>query len=189
MQRLIERVPYKIGARNFVSPSVQVQAKDGAVRQVDVVEIASVVVAELKKMAGDHLGRKVRHAVVTVPQHFGGSSTWAAMDAGKIAGLDVVRTVSEPVAAAVAYGLRRKLLEDGNALVLHVGGGTADASIVTLMDGDLEILAHWNDPFLGGDDFDQRTVDYGLPGRGDQVHAWQGYHRGQGCSQKHEHGV
>jgi len=122
VQRLIERVPYKIGARNFVSPSVQVQAKDGAVRQVDVVEIASVVVAELKKMAEDHLGRKVRHAVVTVPQHFGGSSTWAAMDAGKIAGLDVVRTVSEPVAAAVAYGLRGKLREDGNALVLHVGG-------------------------------------------------------------------
>ncbi|RLM99010.1 luminal-binding protein-like [Panicum miliaceum] len=131
VQRLIERVPYKIGAKNFARPSVQVKAKDGAVRQLDVVEIASVVVAELKKMAEDHLGRNVRHAVVTVPQHFSDPSTWAAMDAGKIAGLDV------PIAAAGAYGLRGKLREDGNALVLHVGGGTADASVVTLMDGAL----------------------------------------------------
>ncbi|RLN30181.1 luminal-binding protein-like [Panicum miliaceum] len=160
VQRLIERVPYRIGAKNFVSPSVQVKAKDGAVRNLDVEEIASVVVAELKKMAEDHLGRKVGHAVVTAPQHFSDPSAWAAMDAGKIAGLDVVRTVSEPIAAAVAYGLRGKLREDGNALVLHVGGGTADASVVSLMDDALEILAHRNDPFLGGDDFDQRTVDY-----------------------------
>ncbi|CAN6357664.1 unnamed protein product [Urochloa humidicola] len=119
-----------------------------------------MVVAELKKMAEDQLGRSVRRAVVTVPQHFHGPSAWAAMDAGKIAGLDVVGTVPEPVAAAAAYGLRGKLRKGGNALVLHVGGATAEASVVALIDGSLEILAHQNDPFLGGDDFDRRIVDH-----------------------------
>lgn len=89
-----------------------------------------MVVAELKKKAEDHLGCRVRDAVFTVPHHFNDPSTWAAMDAGKMAGLDVVRTVSEPFAAAVAYGSNDGT--DGNALVLHVGGGTADASVVTL---------------------------------------------------------
>ncbi|CAN6344438.1 unnamed protein product [Urochloa humidicola] len=161
VQRLMERVPYKIGARNVVRPSIQVKATDGEVsRELDVEEVASIVVAELKKMAEDHLGRTVRRAVVTVPQHFHGPSAWSAMDAGKIAGLDVVRTVPEPVAVAAAYGLRGKLREGGNALVLHVGGGTAEASVLTLMDGSLQIVANWNDPFLGGDDFDRRIVDH-----------------------------
>ncbi|CAN6339680.1 unnamed protein product [Urochloa humidicola] len=161
VQRLMERVPYKIGARNVVRPSIQVKATNGeVVRELDVEEVASMVVAELKKMAEDHLGRSVRRAVVTVPQHFHGPSAWAAMDAGKIAGLDVVRTVPEPVAAAAVYGLRGKLHEGGNALVLHVGGGTAEASVLTLVDGSLEIVANRNDPFLGGDDFDRRIVDH-----------------------------
>ncbi|KAF8657929.1 hypothetical protein HU200_059742 [Digitaria exilis] len=162
VQRLSERVPYKIGARDFVWPVAEVKAMDGEVRQLYIEEIASMVVAELKKKAEDHLGRTVRDAVVTVPGHFNDPSTWAAMDAGKMAGLDVVRTVSEQFAAAVAYGLHvdGKLRENGNVLVLHVGGGTADASVVTRMDGSLEILADANDPFLGGDDFDQGIVDY-----------------------------
>ncbi|CAL4911545.1 unnamed protein product [Urochloa decumbens] len=161
VQRLIARVPYKIGARNVVFPSIQVQATDGEVRQLDVEQVASMVVAELKKMAEEHLGRSVRRAAVTVPQHFHGPSAWAAMDAGKMAGLDVVRVVSEPVAAAAAYGLGGKLREGGSALVLHVGGGTAEASVVTLMDdGSLEIVASREDPFLGGDDFDRRIVDH-----------------------------
>ncbi|CAN6348900.1 unnamed protein product [Urochloa humidicola] len=163
VQKLMERVPYKIGARNVIRPSIQVQATGGEVRDLDVEVVASMVVAELKKMAEGHLGPSVSwrpDAVVTVPQHFHGASARAAMDAGKIAGLDVVRMVSEPVAAAAAYGLGGRLREGGSALVLHVGGGTAEASVLTLIDGSLEIVATREDPFLGGDDFDRRVVDH-----------------------------
>ncbi|KAF8707269.1 hypothetical protein HU200_030277 [Digitaria exilis] len=143
----MKRVPYKIGegVRNFARPAVEVKATDGEVGQLYVEEIASMVVAELKKKAEDHLGRTVRDAIVTVPGHFNDPSTWAAMDASKMAGLDVMRTVSEQSAAAVAYGLHvdGKLRENGND-----------------MDGSLEILADANDPFLGGDDFDQGIVGY-----------------------------
>ncbi|RLM97694.1 luminal-binding protein-like [Panicum miliaceum] len=98
---------------------------------------------------------------MTVPQHFSEASMQDAENAAKIAGLEIVDMVSEPVAVAVAYDLSRKLRKGGNALVLHVGGVTAFASVVTvLMDGSLGILSHRNDPFLGGDDFDQRIVDY-----------------------------
>ncbi|XP_062201838.1 luminal-binding protein 5-like [Phragmites australis] len=160
VQRLMERVPCKIGARNVVSPSNQVKAKDGVVKQLEVRKIASMVVAELKEKAEEHLGRKVHYAVMTVPQHFTEVSTWEAIGAGEIAGLEIVSTVLEPIAAAVAYGLRGKLREGGNALVLRVGGGTSDASVVTLIDGNFEVFGYWDDPFLGGDDFDQRIVDY-----------------------------
>nr|CAB3463104.1 unnamed protein product [Digitaria exilis] len=119
----MKRVPYKIGegVRNFARPAVEVKATDGEVGQLYVEEIASMVVAELKKKAEDHLGRTVRDAIVTVPGHFNDPSTWAAMDASKMAGLDVMRTVSEQSAAAVAYGLHvdGKLRENGNVLVLH----------------------------------------------------------------------
>ncbi|KAJ1264772.1 hypothetical protein BS78_08G027000 [Paspalum vaginatum] len=167
VQRLIDRVPYKIGPRNAVRPIVQIKSRDddgGAVKQeFDVEELASLLIGELKRKAEDHLGRKVRRAVMAVPQHFHGPSTRAAVDAAQIAGLDVVRTVSDPVAAAAAYGLRRKktlLREGGAALVLHVGGGTAAATVLTPVDGYLEALAHRDDPFLGGDDFDRRVVDH-----------------------------
>ncbi|OEL31771.1 Luminal-binding protein 5 [Dichanthelium oligosanthes] len=160
VQRHIERVPYKIGARNVDRPSIPVKAKDGTVKQLDLTKVASMVIAQLKDKAEEHLGGQVEYAVMTIPQHFSGPSRQAAELAGKIAELHVIRTISEPTAVAVAYGLERKLREDGNAFVLHVGGGTSDASIVTLMDGYFEIFVYWNDPFLGGDDFDQRIVDY-----------------------------
>ncbi|KAL6642281.1 hypothetical protein ACP70R_020462 [Stipagrostis hirtigluma subsp. patula] len=160
IQAVIKRVPYKIGARGGEA-AIEVKAEDGAVKQLDITKIASMVVSELKKKAEEHLGHKVWYAVVTVPQHFHQASTEAAMAAGRSAGLDIDDgTVSEPVAAAAAYGLHRKLREDGNALVLHVGGGTAYASVVTMMDGDLEVWGYWDEPFLGGDNFDQRIVDH-----------------------------
>ncbi|PUZ62983.1 hypothetical protein GQ55_3G030500 [Panicum hallii var. hallii] len=161
VQRAIKRVPYKIGARGSDRSSIQVAMDDGAVKQHDLVNVASMVIAQLKVKAEEYLGRQVRYAIMTVPQHFGGASMQDAENAAKIAGLEIVDMVSEPVAVAVAYDLRRKLRKGGNALVLHVGGGTAFASVVTvLMDGSLGVLLHRNDPFLGGDDFDQRIVDY-----------------------------
>ncbi|GJM87975.1 hypothetical protein PR202_ga03987 [Eleusine coracana subsp. coracana] len=103
-----------------------------------------------------HLGR----AVVIVPQHFGVAATWEAVLAAELAGLEVdvdSDTVQEPVAAAAAHGLHAKLREGGAALVLRVGGGSADASVVALWDGALEIIGYQDDPFLEGDDFDQRN--------------------------------
>ncbi|PUZ62996.1 hypothetical protein GQ55_3G032000 [Panicum hallii var. hallii] len=161
VQRAIKRVPYKIGARGSDRPSIQVAMDDGAVKQHDLVNVASMVIAQLKVKAEEYLGRQVRYAIMTVPQHFSEASMQDAENAAKIAGLEIVDMVSEPVAVAVAYDLRRKLRKGGNALVLHVGGGTAFASVVTvLMDGSVGILFYRNDPFLGGDDFDQRIVDY-----------------------------
>ncbi|XP_022683538.1 heat shock 70 kDa protein BIP4 [Setaria italica] len=104
-----------------------------------------MVIAQLKDKAMEYLGGPVDYAVMTIPQHYSGRSRDTAMMAGMLAGLHIVDMVPEPISVAVAYGLRTKLREGANALVLHVGGGTADASVVTLMDRD---------------DFDQKVVDY-----------------------------
>lgn len=157
VQRIIKRVPYTIGTRDRYTPTIQVTAMD---KQFDVEEVMSMVIAQLKEKAEQHLGRTV-YAVLTVPQHFHGGATWSARYASRLARLELMDdTVLEPVASTVAHGLHRKLREDGNALVLRVGGGTADASIVALWDGSLEVIGYKHDPFLGGDDFDQRIVDH-----------------------------
>ncbi|KAJ1280354.1 hypothetical protein BS78_04G225800 [Paspalum vaginatum] len=160
VQRAIERAPYKIVARDDDSPSIQVKAKDSSFKQVGLTEMASMVIGELKSKAEEQLGHTPHYAVMTIPQHFGLASWMEALRTGRTAGLDVVSTVSEPTAIAAAHGLHMKLREGGNALVLHVGGGTSDASVVTLMDGAPQVTGYWDDPFLGGDDFDQRIVDY-----------------------------
>ncbi|GJN13756.1 hypothetical protein PR202_gb00498 [Eleusine coracana subsp. coracana] len=152
-------MPYTIGTRDRDKLTIQVSAMDN--KQIDVEKIMSMVIAQLKKKTEQHLGRIVDYAVLTVPQHFHGAATSSAMYAGKLARLEIMDdTVSEPVAAAVAHGLHRKLHEDRGALVLRIGGDTTDASIVTLWDGSLEIIGYEDDPFLGGDDFDQRIMDY-----------------------------
>ncbi|CAN6357667.1 unnamed protein product [Urochloa humidicola] len=155
----IKRAPYKI-SRDSDTPTIPVKSKDGTVDQVDLMNVASMVISRLKDKAEEHLGRQVEYAVMTIPQHFSGVSRDTAYHAARIAKLDVVRTVPEPTAIAVAYDLHRKLREDGSALILRVGGGTSDASVVTLMDGNFEVFGYWDEPFLGGDDFDQRIVDH-----------------------------
>ncbi|TVU50909.1 hypothetical protein EJB05_02306 [Eragrostis curvula] len=162
VQGAILRMPYKIGTRDGDMTTIQVIAMDGTIKQLAVDKIASMLIAQLKEKAEEHLGRKVEYAVVTVPLHFHDAPKWAIRFAGKLARLDIEvdAMVTEPVAAAAAYGLHRKLREDGNVLVLRVGGGTADASILTLIDGSFDIFGYGYDHFLGGDDFDQRVVDY-----------------------------
>ena len=155
VQGAIQRVPYKIGTRNYDTTIVQVKNK-----QLEFSEVASMVVAELKNKAEEYLGRRVEYAVMTIPFHFAAAHRGAAEYAGKMAGLDVVWTVTEPTAAAVAHGLHTKLHEHGAALVLRVGGGTSDASVLILLDGRFEVFRYRDDPFLGGDDFDDRVVDY-----------------------------
>ncbi|CAN6348897.1 unnamed protein product [Urochloa humidicola] len=160
VQTAIKRAPYKITTRDSDTPTIPVKSKDGTVEQLDLTNVASMVISQLKDKAEEHLGRQVEYAVMTIPQHFSGVSRDTAYHAARMAKLDVVQTVPEPTAIAVAYGLHKKLREDGNALVLRVGGGTSDATVVTLMDGNFEVFGYWDEPFLGGDDFDQRIVDY-----------------------------
>jgi heat shock protein 5 len=160
VQAAIDRAPYKISARQRDTPVIEVKSKDGAVKQHSLMEVASMVIAELKAKAEELLGGPVDYAVMTIPQHFSGLSRDAAIMAGERAKLGVVQVVPEPTAIAVAYDLHRKLREHGSALVLRVGGGTSDASVVKLMGGNFQVLGYWDEPFLGGDDFDQRVVEY-----------------------------
>ncbi|MBE0499817.1 MAG: molecular chaperone DnaK [Desulfuromonadales bacterium] len=121
-------------------------------------EISAIVLQKMKKTAEDFLGEPVTEAVITVPAYFNDSQRQATKDAGKIAGLEVLRIINEPTAAALAYGLDKK--EEEKVAVFDLGGGTFDISILELGDGVFEVKATNGDTFLGGEDFDQRIIDY-----------------------------
>ena len=121
-------------------------------------EISAMILQKLKADAEDYLGEKVEKAVITVPAYFNDAQRQATKDAGTIAGLEVLRIVNEPTAAALAYGLDKE--EDQTILVYDLGGGTFDVSILELGDGFFEVKATSGDNQLGGDDFDQVIIDY-----------------------------
>ncbi len=121
-------------------------------------EISAMILQNMKRIAEEHLGEEVTEAVVTVPAYFNDMQRQATKDAGKIAGLDVKRIVNEPTAASLAYGLDKKKNE--KIAVFDLGGGTFDISILELGDGVFEVKATHGDTFLGGDDFDQRVIDW-----------------------------
>ncbi|WP_214778234.1 molecular chaperone DnaK [Exiguobacterium sp. s22] len=121
-------------------------------------EISAIILQKLKKDAEDYLGETVTEAVITVPAYFNDAERQATKDAGKIAGLDVKRIINEPTAAALAYGLDKG--EDHTILIYDLGGGTFDVSILELGDGVFEVVATAGDNRLGGDDFDQKIIDY-----------------------------
>ena len=121
-------------------------------------EISAMILQKLKADAEAYLGQKVTEAVITVPAYFNDSQRQATKDAGKIAGLDVKRIINEPTAAALAYGVDKE--EDQKIMVYDLGGGTFDVSILDIGEGIIEVLATAGDTHLGGDDFDQRIMDY-----------------------------
>lgn len=121
-------------------------------------EISSMILQKLKTDAETYLGTKITQAVITVPAYFEDSQRQATKDAGKIAGLEVLRIINEPTAAALAYGLDKK--KDETVLVYDLGGGTFDVSVLEIGDGVIEVKATAGNNFLGGDDFDQRIVDW-----------------------------
>ena len=121
-------------------------------------EISAQILRKLVDDAGKHLGEKVTEAVITVPAYFNDAQRQATKDAGRIAGLDVLRIINEPTAAALAYGMDK--LENETILVFDLGGGTFDVSILTVGEGVVEVMATAGDTHLGGDDFDRRIVDY-----------------------------
>ncbi len=121
-------------------------------------EVSAMILQELKKVAEDYLGEKVDRAVITVPAYFNDSQRQATKDAGEIAGLKVERIINEPTAAALAYGLEKK--KNARIAVFDLGGGTFDVSILDVGDGVFEVLGTSGDGHLGGDDFDQRLIDF-----------------------------
>ena len=123
-------------------------------------ELIVQILRKMKEVAEAFLGQPVNHAVVTVPAYFNDAQRQATKDAGAIAGLVVERVLNEPTAAAIAYGLDRGKKKEENILVFDLGGGTFDVTLLTIDDGVFEVKATAGDTHLGGEDFDQRMMDY-----------------------------
>jgi heat shock protein 1/8 len=119
-----------------------------------------MVLTKMKKIAEDYLGKEVKDAVVTVPAYFNDSQRQATKDAGSIAGLNVMRIINEPTAAAIAYGLDKNVTSERLVLIFDLGGGTFDVSLLSIEDGLFEVKATSGDTHLGGEDFDNRLVDH-----------------------------
>ncbi len=151
-QEAKERLPYKIVDKNGAC-AIEV---DGKVYTPQ--EISAKILMKLKEDAEAYLGTEVKDAVITVPAYFNDAQRKATKEAGTIAGLNVLRIINEPTAAALAYGLDKK--ESENIAVYDLGGGTFDVTILETGDGVVEVLATGGDAFLGGDDFDNRIIDY-----------------------------
>ena len=153
VQRAMKRLPYKI-----------IEAKNGDAwvemggKQYSPPEISGMILQKLKTDAEAYLGEPVRQAVITVPAYFNDSQRQATKDAGKIAGLEVLRIINEPTASSLAYGLDKK--KDEQIAVYDLGGGTFDISILSLGDGVFEVISTNGNTYLGGDDFDVRVIDW-----------------------------
>jgi molecular chaperone DnaK len=159
VQKDIDLMPYKITAADNGDAWVEVRGKKLAPPQV-----SAEVLRKMKKTAEDYLGEEVTEAVITVPAYFNDSQRQATKDAGRIAGLEVKRIINEPTAAALAFGLDKTGKGDRKIAVYDLGGGTFDISIIEIADVDgekqFEVLSTNGDTFLGGEDFDQRIIDY-----------------------------
>jgi len=146
-------VPYKIIKADNGDAWVQIDGK-----KYSPSEVSAMILTKMKETAESYLGEKVEQAVITVPAYFNDSQRQATKDAGKIAGLEVLRIINEPTAAALAYGLDKK--NTGTIAVYDLGGGTFDISVLEIGDGVFEVKSTNGDTFLGGEDFDMRLVDY-----------------------------
>uniref|UniRef100_A0A915PLQ2 Heat shock protein 70 n=1 Tax=Setaria digitata TaxID=48799 RepID=A0A915PLQ2_9BILA len=151
--------PFKVVSADGGKPKVQVEYK-GETKTFTPEEISSMVLGKMKETAEAFLGHSVKDAVVTVPAYFNDSQRQATKDAGAIAGLNVLRIINEPTAAAIAYGLDKKGHGEHNVLIFDLGGGTFDVSILTIEDGIFEVKSTAGDTHLGGEDFDNRMVNH-----------------------------
>ena len=153
VQKALSLLPYKIKGNDNGDAWVEIRGKG-----YSPAEISAFILQKMKQTAEDYLGEKVTEAVITVPAYFNDSQRQATKDAGRIAGLNVLRIINEPTAASLAYGLDKK--KDEKIAVFDLGGGTFDISILELGDGVFEVKSTNGDTFLGGEDFDQRIIDY-----------------------------
>src|SRR5207249_1690970 len=153
VQKAMKVLPYKIVRADNGDARVEVRG-----RRYSPAEISAFILQKMKQTAEDHLGEKVTDAVVTVPAYFNDSQRQATKDAGKIAGLNVLRIINEPTAASLAYGLDKK--KDEKIAVFDLGGGTFDVSILEIGEGGFEVKSTSGNTHLGGDDWDQRVIDW-----------------------------
>lgn len=153
--------PFKVLSGPGDKPMIEVNYK-GEKKQFSPEEISSMVLSKMREIAEAFLGQSVKNAVVTVPAYFNDSQRQATKDAGLIAGLNVLRIINEPTAAAIAYGLDKKAssTREKNVLIFDLGGGTFDVSILTIEEGIFEVKATAGDTHLGGEDFDNRMVNH-----------------------------
>mmetsp|Transcript_21719 Transcript_21719/g.33464 ORF Transcript_21719/g.33464 Transcript_21719/m.33464 type:complete len:656 (-) Transcript_21719:39-2006(-) len=157
VQRDAKFLPYKIVSKNG-KPYVSIETPQGK-KQLSAEEISAMILVKMKEVAEAYLGREVKYAVVTVPAYFNDAQRQATKDAGLIAGLEVLRIINEPTAAAIAYGMDKKQGEK-NIVVFDLGGGTFDVSLLTIDNGVFEVVATSGDTHLGGEDFDQRLSEH-----------------------------
>lgn len=158
VQSDIKYFPFQV-IEKLTKPHIKVAIKEGESKTFAAEEISAMVLNKMKDIAEAYLGKKVTHAVVTVPAYFNDAQRQATKDAGTISGLNVMRIINEPTAAAIAYGLDKKEGEK-NILVFDLGGGTFDVSLLTIDNGVFEVVSTSGDTHLGGEDFDQRVMEY-----------------------------
>lgn len=159
VQQDISHWPFKVVAGQDDKPLIQVQFK-GKTETYHPEQISSMVLQKMKQIAEDYLGMPVKDAVVTVPAYFNDSQRQATKDAGAISGLNVLRIINEPTAAAIAYGLDKNVTEERMVLIFDLGGGTFDVSLLQIEDGLFQVKATSGDTHLGGEDFDNKLVEY-----------------------------
>merc|ERR1719195_385588 len=160
VQKDMEHWPFKVTEGSQGRPVISVTFK-GEQKEFFAEEISAMVLQKMKQTAEASLGRKVANAVITVPAYFNDAQRQATKDAGHIAGLEVLRIINEPTAAAIAYGLdNADETEEKNVLIFDLGGGTFDVSLLTIDEGIFQVLATAGDTHLGGEDFDNRLVEF-----------------------------
>jgi len=159
VQSDIKLWPFKVIPGAGDKPMIVVTSQ-GEEKRFHAEEISAMVLTKMKETAEAFLGNKLNDVVITVPAYFNDSQRQATKDAGTIAGLNVLRIINEPTAAAIAYGLDKKGTGERNILIYDMGGGTFDVSILTIDDGIFEVKATAGDTHLGGEDFDNRIVDF-----------------------------
>ena len=155
----MKHFPFKVKAKDGDRPVIEVEFK-GETKQFTPEEISSMVLVKMKETAESYLGKDVPNAVVTVPAYFNDSQRASTKDAASIAGLNCLRIINEPTAAAIAYGLDKQSSSERNVLIFDLGGGTFDVSLLTIEEGIFEVKATAGDTHLGGEDFDNRTVNH-----------------------------
>ena len=161
VQSDIKLWPFKVESGAAEKPMISVEFK-GETKKFSSEEISSMILVKMKEIAEAFLGKEIKNAVVTVPAYFNDSQRQATKDAGVIAGLNVMRIINEPTAAAIAYGLDKKNDSAGerNVLIFDLGGGTFDVSLLTIEEGIFEVKSTNGDTHLGGEDFDNRLVNH-----------------------------
>jgi molecular chaperone DnaK len=153
VKKAIASYPYEIMEGPHLDIRIMVQGQD-----LSLPEVGAMVLQEMRRVAEEQLGEPVKEAVITVPAYFNDNQRQATKDAGRIAGLDVLRIINEPTAAALAYGYGKKL--DQTVAIYDLGGGTFDISVLEISEGVFEVISTAGDTYLGGDDFDDRIIDF-----------------------------